>query len=451
MSLTKATYSMIEGTPSNVRDFGAVGDGVTDDTAAIQAAINASDYIFIPEGTYKVTSTINVNNNNKNIFGAGIGVSVISNYGTGNALEIASLGGANPTIIGGYLCDIEIDGRDVGQCLRLYDVAQFRVERVKCHDSTTYGIRAEMVVDCSFLECIAIDNAVDGIALLDGTKAGVEFQTNAAQVYGCVAYDNGAAGLRIRRSRSNVVIGGEYSSNDYNILLEGGERNTITGLWAEGATTRALQISSSTSPLGVLYAGNNNKIADCLLSTGAGTIQVVNGDGNFFQSNYIGVNMTIDATATRTYVGQQAGIAGTITDNGSGTINLSDYRAQYYKVSGAKRMQMDIGTTVDFTSDIQAFRFSAVKGISSSLTPSNNLTGFVDITGAATTANVTFATAEADTAYGILFGVWHAAGTPASGSEAVYMTARATGGFTVNLRTAPGGGNTVRVQWMLAR
>lgn len=41
MSLTKVSYSMIEGAQVNVVDFGATGDGVTDDTAAFNAAITS--------------------------------------------------------------------------------------------------------------------------------------------------------------------------------------------------------------------------------------------------------------------------------------------------------------------------------------------------------------------------------------------------------------------------
>lgn len=39
MALTKVSYSMISGTPVSVIDFGAVGDGTTDDTAAFNLAI----------------------------------------------------------------------------------------------------------------------------------------------------------------------------------------------------------------------------------------------------------------------------------------------------------------------------------------------------------------------------------------------------------------------------
>ena len=40
----------------SVKDFGAIGDGDTDDTAAIQSAINASSVVYFPAGVYKISS-----------------------------------------------------------------------------------------------------------------------------------------------------------------------------------------------------------------------------------------------------------------------------------------------------------------------------------------------------------------------------------------------------------
>jgi hypothetical protein len=54
----------------NVKDYGAKGDGSTDDTNAIQAALNDNDSIYIPEGTYLV-SGLEIERNNMRITGEG--------------------------------------------------------------------------------------------------------------------------------------------------------------------------------------------------------------------------------------------------------------------------------------------------------------------------------------------------------------------------------------------
>lgn len=78
MALTKVSYSMIEGATANVLDFGADSTGVADSTAAIQAAIDSgAGSVYVPAGTYKVTSTININRP-ITFFGAGKASTVFS-------------------------------------------------------------------------------------------------------------------------------------------------------------------------------------------------------------------------------------------------------------------------------------------------------------------------------------------------------------------------------------
>ena len=58
----------------NVKDFGAVGDGVTDDTIAIQTAVNVGGTIFFPNGVYITTTAIALKSGTtiKGVFGKSI-------------------------------------------------------------------------------------------------------------------------------------------------------------------------------------------------------------------------------------------------------------------------------------------------------------------------------------------------------------------------------------------
>ena len=58
MSLTKVSYSMITGAPANVLDYGATGDGVTNDASACVLANAASTSIVFPSGTYFINTNI---------------------------------------------------------------------------------------------------------------------------------------------------------------------------------------------------------------------------------------------------------------------------------------------------------------------------------------------------------------------------------------------------------
>jgi len=89
----------------SVKDFGAVGDGVADDTAAFQLAIDSTaGQIHVPEGTYKVTATLDFTGTCGSLYGvskqfnvgpfstidiahAGIGIKIRNNFHIGTVLQ----------------------------------------------------------------------------------------------------------------------------------------------------------------------------------------------------------------------------------------------------------------------------------------------------------------------------------------------------------------------------
>ena len=108
----------------SVKDFGAVGDGVTDDTAAIQAAIDAltpnGGQLLIPAGTYRLNSTLTYANpastdmNGISFMGDGRDSTILKSYiANGPILSVIGTlpsGSGSRFINGGGLYGLRFDG-----------------------------------------------------------------------------------------------------------------------------------------------------------------------------------------------------------------------------------------------------------------------------------------------------------------------------------------------------
>lgn len=72
----------------SVKDFGAVGDGVADDTAAIQAALNTGGFVYLPKGTYRTTATLDVTIDGTGLYGDGISSLIQPDFQAGDIFRI---------------------------------------------------------------------------------------------------------------------------------------------------------------------------------------------------------------------------------------------------------------------------------------------------------------------------------------------------------------------------
>ena len=136
---------MIAGAPVNVKDFGAAGDGITDDTAAIQAALGASKHVYFPAGTYLITSQL-VLSHGHNLTGDGP-----NNYGqfSSNTPSILNFSG----ITAGNWC-VKIPTNVWGIALRKLSIES---------DFTPNGLQLEATNREITLEDVSLKGFVDGI------------------------------------------------------------------------------------------------------------------------------------------------------------------------------------------------------------------------------------------------------------------------------------------------
>lgn len=217
----------------NVKDdvYGAVGNGIADDTAAIQAAIDAAEAIgggivYVPAGTYKISATIVINKPIL-IIGAGDGNDTSNTNGDNRSVTTFSWAGAvdgtmfyfksltaNNYLFGGGAKHCLLNGEYIaGTCIRGSSIGKMQFKYLEARKVSQQGILidAENGVLSQFNEIddyvfvyggsgTFSDNA-HGLVLKGNTSAGVT-QNHIISIRGLVK--NGSL-LRIEWSDNNVI------------------------------------------------------------------------------------------------------------------------------------------------------------------------------------------------------------------------------------------------------
>lgn len=252
----------------NVRDFGAVGDGHTSDTAAIQAAIDAAAKagggdVYIPAGTWTLTPGAKPADGalmlKSNVFikGDGMGATVLKLAdGTDQAVTgiIRSASGeathdfgvSNLTLDGnrdatsgkvdgwynGFLpgqpgqdSNVTLSGVEIRDCSGYgFDpherTANMLIENSVSHGNGLDGFVADYLIDSTFRNNLAYDNDRHGFNIVT--------TTHDLALLNNVSHDNGGGGIVVQRGSENIP-------SPYHITIEGGE---VYGNAAEGVLVK---------------------------------------------------------------------------------------------------------------------------------------------------------------------------------------------------------------------
>lgn len=187
----------------SVKDFGALGDGLTDDTTAIINALSAHDSVFLPEGEYLISGTIQLTAR-KSLFGVGQKSVIKANADTFNPIEIVE----------DYvtLSNLRIEGGNVG--IKLYGltrpVVQCAISDIIVSQPKT-GVQLDGYTNTNFpcywnnfSRVLVEQMSVNGFHL---TRSGAGDTPNANKFHACRAYSLGTpltgAGFYIEEGKYN--------------------------------------------------------------------------------------------------------------------------------------------------------------------------------------------------------------------------------------------------------
>ncbi len=244
---------------ASVKDFGAVGDDSTDDTAALVAAFawasaNAPCRLMVPKGTYRYSALGNIALSNVTLQGHGSGESILKCTGTGYALDIdGDPGGVfvqnfnlrKLTIQGNAATPAIIRARKLARC-QWFDVNVREAE-------TTAGIgillQGVMLSRFEGLMCSQDRQAMasapsEGMRLEatgDGNCSNNVFVSIYMEGAGAVGTNTLDIGVRLSGADQNLFFGGSPESCKlYGMLISSTSRyNTLIGVGFENLDSTA--------------------------------------------------------------------------------------------------------------------------------------------------------------------------------------------------------------------
>lgn len=282
--------------------WGAVGDGLTDDTAAIQAAITAAGSthdVYLPGGTYMVVNVELLNGTH--IKGAGRALTTLkmragltsSNYltdRTGHAFNgFTVLYSSYPS--GGYngnlplsgieICDLTVDGNYTAQTLTesgwgvyLNSVTKTRIERVTVQNCLNHGITAKESTYGVFSNLDLLSNGHttsgaggDGLVLLGACYDNLVTDSNAIGNVSIGFEDEGRFG-------GSTSPGWRNKRNKWvNLLSQDSSDHNFLSLFTDGSSyTNCKSVNGGTN--GINIVGTTDLVVDGLTMTNPGSYGV---------------------------------------------------------------------------------------------------------------------------------------------------------------------------------
>jgi hypothetical protein len=232
------------------QDYGAVGNGTTDDTVALQSAVNSGSPVFLPPATYLISSAIALPTT-PFIFGAGSGT---YNVTAGANLSIIKLAnGANSSMFtiaagngAGVIRDIQLNGNKANQTgggsAILWSSAgsaqesQWHCERVYVHDAFSSGFETQTNrQNNKFTECVSYNNGGHGINCSASDSAVINCTIGLNTLDGVLAnYVCHISGCDIFSNRNGINI--PSSVFGVEITNCGIDRNQQQGIYIAGSS-----------------------------------------------------------------------------------------------------------------------------------------------------------------------------------------------------------------------